>query len=252
MCCLAQVLLKVDSDTHLSPDFLLYHSLPHSNMYYAGDWRLAPDENSWHLNGVVLVRREHFTRVHGYDERMRGYGWDDTDLYYRLSSSLNLSRRVINFSLLSHQSAHHISRGQTYRRRLSEGVFGEEGTGESKGVEGERRGERREGLRYRTLLAGGCTSSCTDAQLSSPGGGGTSPASCHPHGRFYLHLQPTPSTPKQPRPHPPHVHYHPHPRAPPSTLPPLPAPPPYPRSSPSAACGAYVGLLSSRNSPPPS
>ena len=72
-------ILKVDSDTRLAPGFLEAHLL-HERAFYAGDWRRAPDENAWHLNGVVLLRREHFFTIGGYDERFRGYGWDDTDL----------------------------------------------------------------------------------------------------------------------------------------------------------------------------
>ena len=64
-------LLKVDSDTYLQPTFLRMHPLHSPDIFYAGDWRLAPDENAWHLNGVVLLRREHFEGVAGYDERMR-------------------------------------------------------------------------------------------------------------------------------------------------------------------------------------
>ena len=44
----------------------------------------APDQNARHLNGVLLVARLDFLAVRGYDERMRRYGYDDTDLYERL------------------------------------------------------------------------------------------------------------------------------------------------------------------------
>ena len=127
------------------------HPLHSPDIFYAGDWRLAPDENAWHLNGVVLLRREHFEGAAGYDERMRrcdhppagtsashtvhdartaivsrcaltaaafrilgvADGWDDTDLYFRLTSALNLSRRCINYSLIHHRSDGHAYRGQT-------------------------------------------------------------------------------------------------------------------------------------------
>ena len=107
-------LLKVDSDTYLNPRFLRLHSLrllPRA--FYAGDWTKAPDENAWHLNGVLLLRRADFNAVAGYDERMRRYGWDDTDLYHRLITTLNLSRRCINYSAIEHRSDGHASRGQT-------------------------------------------------------------------------------------------------------------------------------------------
>ena len=68
-----EVLLKVDSDTWLHEGFLRQHALP-PRTFYAGDWKRAPDENAWHLNGVVLLRREDFAAVAGYDERIRHYG----------------------------------------------------------------------------------------------------------------------------------------------------------------------------------
>ena len=68
-----EVLLKVDSDTWLDEGFLRQHALP-PRTFYAGDWKRAPDENAWHLNGVVLLRREDYAAVAGYDERIRRYG----------------------------------------------------------------------------------------------------------------------------------------------------------------------------------
>ena len=47
------------SPRRLRADFLAAHALP-PRAFYAGDWRSAPDENAWHLNGVLLVRREDF------------------------------------------------------------------------------------------------------------------------------------------------------------------------------------------------
>jgi len=44
-------------------------------------------EGNFHLNGVFLVRRRHFNSVRGFDERLALYGWDDSDLYERLSRS---------------------------------------------------------------------------------------------------------------------------------------------------------------------
>ncbi|KAL1507023.1 hypothetical protein AB1Y20_007885 [Prymnesium parvum] len=109
------VLLKVDADTYLHPGFLASHALPSGwRAFFAGDWRLAPDENAWHLNGVLLVHKVHFDAVRGYDERMRHYGLDDTDLYYRLTTSLNLSRRCVNFTQLEHRAEGHAQRGETW------------------------------------------------------------------------------------------------------------------------------------------
>lgn len=77
--------------------------------------RSAPDENAWHLNGVVLLRRSDFFAIGGYDERFRGYGWDDTDLYTRLSEApLGLRRRCVNYTAVRHDGVGHAPRGETW------------------------------------------------------------------------------------------------------------------------------------------
>ena len=58
-------------------------------MFYTGNWKTAKDENEKHLNGVVYVDRRQFMAVNGYNERLRSYGWDDTDLYDRLGKKIH-------------------------------------------------------------------------------------------------------------------------------------------------------------------
>ena len=97
------VLLKVDSDTWLERAFLTSHPLP-PGAFVAGDWRRAANENAEHLNGVVLVRRADFFATGGYDERLRGYGWDDTDLYSRLQHYRYEDRMHGDFETCLHRS----------------------------------------------------------------------------------------------------------------------------------------------------
>ena len=47
------------------------------------------------------------------DERMQLYGYDDTDLYFRLYEALNLTERCIDFAHLTHAQEHHAARGLT-------------------------------------------------------------------------------------------------------------------------------------------
>ena len=74
----------------------------------------ALDENGRHLNGVMLVRRADVLGVLGYDERMRGYGYDDTDLYHRLSAGRNLSAKCLSFTHMRHSEESHGERGLTH------------------------------------------------------------------------------------------------------------------------------------------
>ena len=79
---------KVDCDTLLLPSFFGSNSLDHAVLRY-GDYRAARSENDRHLNGVFFSRTDHVRRVHGFDERLELYGWDDSDLYARISSSID-------------------------------------------------------------------------------------------------------------------------------------------------------------------
>ena len=71
--------------------------------YYRCPWETSRDENERHLNGVFLARVEHLRAVHGYDERIATYGWDDSDLYSRLERAVPaLKYRPMDAALLSH------------------------------------------------------------------------------------------------------------------------------------------------------
>lgn len=79
-------MLKVDCDTILSSDFLEHHPLK-KGIYYAGNWKLMETENAQHLNGIFYVESTHFIEIHGFDERIQTYGYEDTDLYLRFNAS---------------------------------------------------------------------------------------------------------------------------------------------------------------------
>lgn len=92
-------ILKLDADSKLNSDFFKKHPL-NNEIFYAGDWRLARDENEKHTNGIMYVKRKHFFNVFGYNEYIQTYGWDDCDMYDRLS--LTLERNVINLDTIQH------------------------------------------------------------------------------------------------------------------------------------------------------
>lgn len=108
-----EVLIRADDDFELSPGHVAAHVAPHEvgtvgviglplnvappNAYMRvyGAWAdelgrraargTAPDHR-WRLwGGNVSCTRETFDRVGGYDQRYRGYGWEDLDFGYRLS-----------------------------------------------------------------------------------------------------------------------------------------------------------------------
>lgn len=93
-------ILKVDADTILLPDFFAKHPL-NNEIFYAGDWRQARNENEKHTNGIIYIKRKNFFKVHGYNEYIQTYGWDDCDLYDRLSKN-NYIRYVIDLDTVNH------------------------------------------------------------------------------------------------------------------------------------------------------
>jgi hypothetical protein len=52
--------------------------------------------------GMVMVRREHFMAVHGFNSRLRGWGFEDNDFLIRLQLGLGLRR--LTFGQASHLS----------------------------------------------------------------------------------------------------------------------------------------------------
>lgn len=87
-------IIRLDCDCRLAQGFLSAHFSQPGNgtgpytappgAFWSGRWQDARDGNEVHLNGALLARRSDLRRVHGYDERIQTYGWDDEDLYARL------------------------------------------------------------------------------------------------------------------------------------------------------------------------
>lgn len=96
--------IRTDCDYALDPALLDAHSLNETETgFYSGNWMLARDENEIHLNGAMVMKREVFWNVGGYDERIQTYGWDDEDLYTRLSAS-NVKKLNVSYDHVSHVS----------------------------------------------------------------------------------------------------------------------------------------------------
>jgi Glycosyl transferase family 2. len=91
--------LKLDADSILEENFFLKNILEENN-FLTGDWRTAKNENERHLNGVVFMFRSLFFKISGYNERIKTYGYDDTDFYERASSFS--SRKFLDFDTIRH------------------------------------------------------------------------------------------------------------------------------------------------------
>lgn len=96
------VILRIDCDYALAPDILRTHNVSALySTFYAGNWLLARTDDEVHLNGIVLIFRNHFLAVGGYDERIQTYGWDDEDLYTRLQNA-NLTKANFSYDHVTH------------------------------------------------------------------------------------------------------------------------------------------------------
>ena len=86
-CAVQPVLLKLDADYVLNPyyAFCASHPLPEQG-FFTGHWRHRGPFTEF-LNGLVCVRAADWRHVHGYNEHLEGYGWEDDDFYTRLAAA---------------------------------------------------------------------------------------------------------------------------------------------------------------------
>lgn len=93
-------ILKMDADIKILPGFFEKHVLK-PGIFYTGNYRLGRHENDTHLNGLSYLSREDFFKINGYNEFIKHYGWDDTDLFSRLES-MGLKRLDFDVTSLHH------------------------------------------------------------------------------------------------------------------------------------------------------
>jgi GT2 family glycosyltransferase len=107
----------VDADVLLMPDFLSKLSaLLHRESYFRSELGASAD-----LMGTVLIPREAFESVGGYDEAFEGWGAEDYDLYLRLQSA-GLNQAVYPSHLVRPIS--HDDSMRTRHARIPERVLG--------------------------------------------------------------------------------------------------------------------------------
>lgn len=103
---------KVDCDYITAQDAIVAHPLRTLNhTFFTGYYMNARDENEIHLNGALVVSQRRFWQVGGYDERIQAYGFDDTDLYNRLTA-IGMTRRNVSYDSIAHISHEDWARAQ--------------------------------------------------------------------------------------------------------------------------------------------
>jgi len=94
-------ILKVDAETEMLDMFFSKHEL-REGTFFAGNWRLAHNENEEHLNGLLYAYAADLASIGGYDERIQSYGWDDSDLHQRLEKVRGLQRMDLSPEYVAH------------------------------------------------------------------------------------------------------------------------------------------------------
>lgn len=96
-------ILKTDADIQINESFFAANQLG-KNEFIAGNWRNVPPDQV-HVNGFFFIHRKHFSEVNGFNEFITTYGWDDDDLYNRLTN-FGLHRKDV-----APQTIYHIPHG---------------------------------------------------------------------------------------------------------------------------------------------
>jgi len=107
--CSGDYLLFLDADTILKGDFIENTlSLVDETHFATG----TTGEPKYWCCGCMMVKRTHFEKVKGYNEELKGWGYEDFDMYGRLND-LGLTRNTFNESLI-HNLAHSDSQRNIY------------------------------------------------------------------------------------------------------------------------------------------
>ncbi|PUE11070.1 hypothetical protein B9Z51_01720 [Limnohabitans sp. T6-5] len=94
-----ELILKVDADITLKPDFFDKNPLM-AGTFIAGDWTKA-EKGQEHINGFFYLRSKDLLKIKGFNEYITTYGWDDDDIYSRLATS-GLQRVCVDTKSIYH------------------------------------------------------------------------------------------------------------------------------------------------------
>jgi hypothetical protein len=95
---------KFDADIEVNEDFLSLNQIT-GNQFVRGYWKSALDEgldSQVYVNGSFGCYKSSLEKIGYYNELIRTYGWDDSDLYERLASQCGLETKFLDFKSLLH------------------------------------------------------------------------------------------------------------------------------------------------------
>jgi len=98
--CKFNKICKIDADVMLSENFFNDHPLMPGE-FYVGDCCCARNENENYIHGNIYLHLSDFFYVNGYNEYIKSYGYDDTDITIRLLLT-GLKSKAFNLNKMYH------------------------------------------------------------------------------------------------------------------------------------------------------
>jgi hypothetical protein len=117
------VIYKMDCDIEVRENFFIRNSFKNGE-FVRGYWKIAAERNGVdqkYINGTFGCRKSDLRNIGYYDERIQTYGWDDSDLYSRLSLDYGLIGKYIDPDSLRHIEQAEIDR--TVKQKINNSLF---------------------------------------------------------------------------------------------------------------------------------
>ena len=112
-------ILKTDADIVISPNFFHKNKLC-KGQFLAGNWRTVPEDQA-HINGFFFAHKTDLAGVGGFNEFITTYGWDDDDLYGRLTAH-GLKRSEIDSDAIYHIPHGDEARSEVFKKDETDDV----------------------------------------------------------------------------------------------------------------------------------
>lgn len=98
-----EYIFKFDCDTFVTQDFIQKNKI-NNNSFIRGNWQEAIDhglDDQVFINGTFGCNKNTLSEIGYYNEHITTYGWDDTDIYERISST-GLGAEWLSFGTVKH------------------------------------------------------------------------------------------------------------------------------------------------------
>jgi len=99
--CRYNKLIKVDADTMVKEASLFENHEIKTGEFFVGDFMCSRDENEKATHGLIYLYTSDYFRINGYNEKIKDYGWDDSDFTIRLLLS-GLKKKLFNLNFFYH------------------------------------------------------------------------------------------------------------------------------------------------------